>query len=147
VSRKVSTGLFLSVSIPQTSRYSSSRFNLKLLSDTFYVHNEYSGMRQTKNNYGTGANVKLIFAVQNPHWGAFELKAFIYEVFNVFQNENKDSGSDFCTFFTACYSFPPGKQTTIGLTVSPLRHHSHYNSLPDTRKWTNNAKLYFARKI
>jgi hypothetical protein len=77
--------------------------------DTFNIHNEYSGIRRTKNNYGTGVNMKLIFAVQNPQWGDLELKAFIYEVFNIFLNENKDSGGDLCMFFTADYSFPIGK--------------------------------------
>jgi hypothetical protein len=31
--------------------------------DTFNIHNEYFGIRRTKNNYGTGVNMKLIFAV------------------------------------------------------------------------------------
>jgi hypothetical protein len=41
--------------------------------DTFNVHNEYPGLRKTENNYGTGANMKLIFAVKNTLRGTFEL--------------------------------------------------------------------------
>jgi hypothetical protein len=112
--------------------------------DTFYIHREYSGLRRTKNNYGTGVNMKLIFSIQNPRWGIFELKAFEYEVFNIFQNENKDPGSDFCMYLSADYSFPIGKQTSIGAAASLLRHHAYYDRLPDTQKWTNDAKLYIA---
>jgi hypothetical protein len=112
--------------------------------DTFYIHNEYSGMRKTENNYGTGVNMKLIFAVQNPRWGTFEMKAFVYEVFNLFKNENKDTGGDFCMFIAADYSFPVGKHTSLGVAASVLWHHAYYDRLPGTRKWTNDAKLYIA---
>jgi hypothetical protein len=114
--------------------------------DTFYIHNEYSGLRKTDNNYGTGVNIKFIFAVQTPRWGAFELKAFMYHVFNVFQNRNKDSGSDFCTFVNADYSFPVGKQAVIGIAASSLWHTGRYDHLSDTQKWTSDAKLYIAWK-
>jgi hypothetical protein len=77
--------------------------------DTFYIHNKYSGIRRTKNNYGTGVNMKLIFSVQNPQWGDFELKAFIYEAFNIFWNENKDSGGDLCM---KCLTYSKAKTKT-----------------------------------
>jgi hypothetical protein len=112
--------------------------------DTFYVYGEYPGMRRTENNYGTGANVKFIFAVENPLWGAFELKAFVYQVFNVFQNENKDTGSDFCMFFNADYSYPIGKRTAIGIALTSLWQHSRFDEMPPMRKYTNTARLYFA---
>jgi hypothetical protein len=112
--------------------------------DTFYIHNEYSGLRKTENNYGTGVNMKLFFTVQNPRRGTFEMKAHIYEVFNIFKSENKDTGSDFCMFINADYSFPIGKQISIGIAASVLWHHAYYDRLPDTQKWTNDAKLYIA---
>jgi hypothetical protein len=112
--------------------------------DTFYIHNEYPGLRKTENNYGTGVNMKLIFAVQNQRWGTFEMKAFVYEVFNVFKNENIDTGGDLCMFFTADYSFPIGKQVSIGIAASSLWHKGYYDRLPDTQKWTNDAKLYIS---
>jgi hypothetical protein len=112
--------------------------------DTFYVHDEYSGMRRTENNYGTGANIKFIFAVQNPLWGTLEFKAFVYHVFNVFQNENKDTGSDFCTFFSADYSFPLSRRTAIGIAFSSLLQHSRYDNLPDILKYTDVTRVYFA---
>jgi hypothetical protein len=88
--------------------------------------------------------MKLIFAIQNLHWGTFEMKAFVYEVFNVFQNENKDSGSDFCMFINVDYSFPIGKHISVGIAASALWHHAYYNHLLDTQKWTNDAKLYIS---
>jgi hypothetical protein len=112
--------------------------------DTFYVHDGYSGLRQTENNYGTGLNMKLIFALQSPRWGSFEFKAFMYEVFNIFKNKNKDTGIDFCMFLAADYSLPIGKNRAIGIAASSLRHRAYYDQLPDTGKWTNNAKLYIA---
>ncbi|MHB9291762.1 hypothetical protein Holit_00845 [Hollandina sp. SP2] len=111
---------------------------------TFYIHNEYSSLRKTENNYGTGVNMKLIFAVQNSHWGMFEIKSFVYEVFNVFKNENKDSGSDFCMFINGDYSFPIDKQISIGIAASVLWRRAYYDRMPDTQKWTNDAKLYIA---
>jgi hypothetical protein len=115
--------------------------------DTFYVHNEYSGLRGTKNNYGTGTNIKLNFAAQKPRSGKFELKLFTYKVYNVFQNENKDSGHDICTFYTVDYSFPLGKQTSIGIAGSSLWHRAFYDRLPDTRKWTRDGKIYIAWEL
>jgi hypothetical protein len=114
--------------------------------DTFYINNGYSNLRSTDNNYGTGTNIKFIFAVQHPRRGALELKTFIYHVFNVFQNENVDTGSDFCTFFTADYSFPVSEHTVIGAAVSTLRHDTQYDHLPDMRKRTNDVKVYIAWK-
>jgi hypothetical protein len=115
--------------------------------DTFYIHNEYSGLRRTENNYGTGANIKLIFAAQKPRFGKFELKAFTYKVFNVFQNENEDSGHDICLFYTVDYSFPIGKQTSMGIAGSSLWHRAFYDRLPDTRKWTHDGKVYIAWEL
>jgi hypothetical protein len=112
--------------------------------DTFYIHNGYSGLRTMENNYGTGANIKLIFAVQKPRLGKFELKAFAYKVFNVFQNENKTGGHDICMFYTLDYSFPLGKQTSIGIASSSLWHRAFYDQLPDARKWTHDGKVYIA---
>ncbi|MDR0685190.1 MAG: DUF3943 domain-containing protein [Spirochaetaceae bacterium] len=122
--------------------------------DTFYVHNEYSGLRKADNNYGTGANMKLIFSAQNQHrkgngggeGGIFEIKVYVYEVFNVFKNENSDSGRDFFMFINADYSFPIGKQVSIGVSASLLWHHAYYDRIPDTQKLTNDAKLYIAWK-
>jgi hypothetical protein len=110
--------------------------------DTFYIHEDYSGLRRTKNNYGTGVNMKLIFAVLTSQWGTFELKAFIYEVFNIFQNENKDTGNDLCMFLAAGYSFPLGENWAIGIAASSLWHKAYYDQMLNTGKWTNNAKLY-----
>jgi hypothetical protein len=112
--------------------------------DTFYIHNEYPGLRRAKNNYGTGANIKLIFTAQMPRLGKFELKAFGYKVFNVFKNENNDSGHDICMFYALDYSFPIGKQTWIGIAGSSLWSMAFYDRLSDTRKWTHDAKLYVA---
>jgi hypothetical protein len=112
--------------------------------DTFYIHNGYSGLRSTENNYGTGTNIKLIFAVQKPRMGNFDLKVFAYKVFNVFQNKNNDSGHDICMFYTLDYSFPVGKHTSIGIASSSLWHRAFYDRLPDTRKWTHDGKLYIA---
>jgi hypothetical protein len=112
--------------------------------DTFYIHNEYSSPRKTKNDYGTGVNMKLIFALQNQRWGTFEMKAFIYEVFNIFRNENKAFGSDLCMSMTTDYSYPIGKQTSIGIAASVLWHMGYYDTSPDTQKWTNDAKLHIA---
>jgi hypothetical protein len=112
--------------------------------DTFYIYNEYSNLRKTENNYGTGVNMKLIFTVQNSRWGIFEIKSFAYEVFGIFKNENKDAGSDLCMFFAIDYSFPIGKQTSVGTVTSVLGHCTHYDRLPVTQKWTNDTKLYIA---
>jgi hypothetical protein len=112
--------------------------------DTFYIHNEYSTLRTTENNYGTGVNMKLIFAVKDRRWGALEMKTFVYEVFNIFKNEDKDSGRNLFMLINADYSFPIGKQISIGVAASMLRHRAHYDHLPDTRKWNNNVKLYIA---
>jgi hypothetical protein len=104
-------------------------------------------MRRTENNYGTGANVKFIFAVENPLWGAFELKTFVYQVFNVFQNENKDTGSDFCMFFNVDYSYPISERTAIGIALTSLWQHSRFDEMPDMRKYTNTARLYIAWRL
>jgi hypothetical protein len=112
--------------------------------DTFYIHNEYSNLRKAENNYGTGVNAKLIFTVQNSCWGTFEIKSFVYEVFDIFKNENKDTGSDFFMFIAADYSFPIGKQVSIGIADSVLWHHAYYDHLSDTKKWTNGTKIYIA---
>jgi hypothetical protein len=112
--------------------------------DTFYVHNEYSSLRKTENNYGTGVNMKLIFAVKDRRLGTLEMKTFVYEVFNIFKNENKDSGSDLFMFISADYSFPIGKQISIGIAAAMLWHRGYYDHLPNTQKWNNDAKLYVA---
>jgi hypothetical protein len=112
--------------------------------DTFYIHDDYLNLRKTENNYGTGVNMKLIFTVQNSRGDTFEIKAFAYEVFEIFKNENNDTGSDLFMFFIADYSFPVGKQVSIGIADSVLWHHAYYDHLSNTQKWTNNAKLYIA---
>ncbi|MDR1351873.1 MAG: DUF3943 domain-containing protein [Treponema sp.] len=112
--------------------------------DTFYVYDKYSNLRDTSNNYGTGINIKNTLAVRNPLWGAFELKAFMYEVFNIIQNENQDSGGDFYMYLAADYSYPVKKQTVAGIAVSSLWHRSFLDRLPDTRKWVPDVKLYIA---
>jgi hypothetical protein len=88
--------------------------------------------------------MKLIFAVLTSQWGTFELKAFIYEVFNIFQNENKDTGNDLCMFLAADYSFPLGENWAIGIAASSLWHKAYYEQMLNTGKWTNNAKLYIS---
>jgi hypothetical protein len=90
--------------------------------------------------------MKLIFAVKDRHWGTLEMKAFIYEVFNIFKNENEDSGSNLFMLISADYSFPIGKQMSIGAAASMLWHRAYYDRLPNTQKWTNDAKLYIAWK-
>jgi hypothetical protein len=112
--------------------------------DTFYIYDRYSSLRDTSNNYGTGLNVKNIFAVQNPLWGTFELKALMYEVFNIIQNEDKDSKGDFYMYLAADYSFPVGKQTVAGIAASSLRHRASYDRLPHVRKRVSDVKLYVA---
>jgi hypothetical protein len=88
--------------------------------------------------------MKLIFTVQNSRRSTFEIKAFAYEVFKIFKNENRDTGNDFCMFIAADYSFPIGKQVFMGIADSVLWHHAYYDRLSDTQKWTNNTKLYIA---
>jgi hypothetical protein len=114
--------------------------------DTFYVHGDYAGLRRTNNNYGTGTNMKLVFAVSTPWHGTFEWKAFVYGVLNVFQNENMDAGSDLCVFGSFDYSFPIGGGWAVGLAASTLWHKTDYDTLPDTAKLTHDAKLYIARR-
>jgi hypothetical protein len=112
--------------------------------DTFYAYNEYPGLRDTENNYGTGVNIKLDFALKKTRYGSFELKAYSYEIFNVIRNENMDTGRDFFMFFTADYYFPIGVNTAIGAAYSSLWYKSNYDSLPDMQKLTQDAKLYIA---
>lgn len=114
--------------------------------DTFYVYGDYAGLRRTNNNYGTGTNMKLVFAVSTPRHGTFEWKAFVYGVLNVFQNENMDAGSDLCMFASFDYSFPLGGGWEAGLAASALWHKADYDTLPDTAKLTHDAKLYIARR-
>ena len=112
--------------------------------DAFYIHNSYAGLRANKNNYGTGVNLKLSCMIQTPRAGTIELKLFTYETFNVFQNENQDSGRDRCMFYTADYSFPLGKNLSIGIALSSLWHRALYDHIPDIRKMTHDGKLYIA---
>jgi hypothetical protein len=112
--------------------------------DTFFAYDEYPGLRKTKNNYGTGVNIKLILALKTLRYGSLELKAYTYEIFNIFRNENMDAGMDFFMFFTADYLFPLGVHTAIGIASSSLWYKSAYNSLPDTQKLTQDVKLYIA---
>ncbi|MDR0399709.1 MAG: DUF3943 domain-containing protein [Treponema sp.] len=115
--------------------------------DTFYNYDGYSNLRDTSNTYGTGINVKNIFALQNPVWGIFELKAFMYEVFSLILNKNEDTGSDFYLYLAADYAFPIAKQTLAGIASSSLWHRSFYDRLPDSQKWAHDIKLYIAFKM
>jgi hypothetical protein len=110
--------------------------------DTFYIQNEYTNLRQGQNDYGTGGNMKLIFALQTPHRNKFELRSYAYQVFNVFQNEDKNPGSHLCLFMSADYSVPIGKQIAIGINASLLWQRAYYNRQPDMQKRTCDAKLY-----
>jgi hypothetical protein len=55
-----------------------------------------------------------------------------------------DTGWDFFMFFTADYNFPLGAHTVIGIASSSTWYKSVYDSLPNTRKLTQDAKLYVA---
>jgi hypothetical protein len=112
--------------------------------DTFYIQNEYSGIRRTENDYGTGANMKLTFAIQTQKRKRFELLSYAYQVFNIFQNEDKKNGSHLCLFMGADYSVPIGKQTSLGIAASLLWQRAYYDGQPDTQKRTHDAKLYIA---
>jgi hypothetical protein len=117
--------------------------------DTFYVHDDYPGMRQTDNNYGTGVNMKIIMAIQNRLWGKIEIKTYLFEVFNVFQNENNDSLNSSFGFFMADYAFPLGQKILIGTAASLLWQDSRGSRSPDTRKPAVlfDTKLYIAWKM
>ncbi|MDR2343400.1 MAG: DUF3943 domain-containing protein [Spirochaetaceae bacterium] len=112
--------------------------------DAFCANDEYPGLRKTENNYGTGLNIKLIFSVKKPRYGSFELKAYTYEIFNIFRNGNMDTGADFFMFFAADYYFPLWGNTVIGIASSSLWYKSVYDSLPDRQRLTHDAKLYIA---
>jgi hypothetical protein len=112
--------------------------------DTFFAYDEYPGLRKTENNYGTGVNIKLILAVKTLRYGSFELKAYTYEIFNIFRNENMDTGMDLFMFFVSDYSFPFGVHTAIGIASSSLWYKSVYDSQPDMQKLTQDVKLYIA---
>ncbi|MDR2842395.1 MAG: DUF3943 domain-containing protein [Spirochaetaceae bacterium] len=114
--------------------------------DTFYIHNRYPGLREAANDYGTGTNLKLILAVQAKNHSRFQIRSFIYNVCNIYQNEDKDHTFNSFMFIDLDYSFPIEKQMYMGIASSSLRERAVHEGIPDTKKRTHDTKLYIAWK-
>ncbi|GMO11275.1 MAG: hypothetical protein Ta2A_19470 [Treponemataceae bacterium] len=115
--------------------------------NTFHFQEEYSGLSDTDNNYGTGTNMKFAITAWNPAWGKFHMDTAVYFVYSVFQNRDNDTGGTLGLFIDASYSHPIGKTISIGIGASMLRETSYYDHLQNTGKWTNIVRVFTEWKL
>ncbi|GMO70326.1 MAG: hypothetical protein Ta2A_18910 [Treponemataceae bacterium] len=115
--------------------------------NTFHFQEEYSGLSDTDNNYGTGTNMKFAITAWHPAWGKFHMDTAVYFVYSVFQNRDNDTGGTLGLFIDASYSHPIGKTISIGIGASMLRETSYYDHLQNTGKWTNIVRVFTEWKL
>jgi hypothetical protein len=112
--------------------------------DNSYFFGEYTNLRQTENNYGTGVNIKLFVSTDHKKWGKLTFNTSVYEVFSVFKNNHTDSPDVLFLYSELSYTYPMGEHLSIGVAASAFRNATISNLLKDTEKGSYAARLFIS---
>lgn len=95
------------------------------------------------NNYGTGVNGKLDFAVNNETLGKAELGAEAYHMWIIPNSAPKSEGTLTVLRAKVSYSHPIAPNTTLGIEHTSTMNFSRQDKLPDNTKISNATTIYF----